>query len=164
MPRRSRAADGGAAAVEFALLVPVFFVLVFGMISAGVAFSRQSNLTQAAREASRYGSTLSFQGAGGSLDLWLGRVAGAAQAAAGPATEAMGGWEYSCVAYVGPGLQLRQEGTELPEPGTCLPPDSALGPAYVQVVLRRDTTFNALVFSPTITLTGSSVSPFEGAR
>jgi TadE-like protein len=165
MPRRNGStADGGAAAVEFALLSLVFFPLVIGMISAGVAFSRQSNLTQAAREASRYGSTLSFQGAGGTLNDWLAQVAAAARAAGGDATDPMGGYEYSCVAYLGPGTQMRQEGTEPPEPGTCLPPNSALDPAYVQVVLRRDTDFNAIVFSPTITLTGSSVTPFEGAR
>jgi len=159
-------AERGAAAVEFALLVPVFFVLVFGMISAGVAFSRHSNITQAAREASRYGSTLSFQGAGGTQDVnaWLGKVADAAEAAAGADNEAIGGYDYVCVAYLGPGLQMRQEGTETPEPGTCLPPNAALDPAYVQVVLRRDTNFNAIVFSPTITLSGSSVTPFEGAR
>jgi TadE-like protein len=162
---RRRDPDGGAAAVEFALLVPVFFVLVFGMISAGLALSRQIHLTQAAREASRYGATLSFPGAGGAVQDWLGRVSAAATQAGGPSDDPLGGFDYVCVAYVEPsGTQLRQVDSALPESGTCIPPESALGPAYVQVVLRRDTTFNAIVFAPTITLTGSSVAPFEGAR
>jgi hypothetical protein len=159
--------DRGAAAVEFALLIPIFFALVFGMISAGIAFSRQINLSQAAREASRYGSTLSFRGAGGDVDAWLGRVALAARQAGGNPISTLGGYDYTCVAYVEPGgLQRRQVGDAAspgsPENGTCLPTDTALGPAYVQVVLRRATEFDAVVFGPTITLTGSSVAPFEG--
>jgi hypothetical protein len=162
-------ADRGAAAVEFALLIPIFFALVFGMISAGIAFSRHINLSQAAREASRYGSTLSFRGAGGDVDAWLAQVALAARQAAGPASSAIGGYDYTCVAYVEPGgLQRRQVGNGaapgVSEPGTCLPADPALGPAYVQVVLQRDTVFNAVVLGPTITITGSSVSPFEDSR
>jgi hypothetical protein len=171
MPRRrtlaSGGADRGAAAVEFALLIPIFFALVFGMISAGIAFSRQINLSQAAREASRYGSTLSFRGAGGDVDVWLTQVALAARQAGGDPTSALGGYDYTCVAYVEPGgLQRRQVGNAAgpgsPENGTCLPADTALGPVYVQVVLQRATQFNAVLLGPTITLTGSSVAPFEG--
>jgi Flp pilus assembly protein TadG len=88
MPRRWSRGDGGAAAVEFALLLPLFFMLVFGMISAGIALSRQISLTQAAREASRYGATLSFPGAGGGVDAWLGQVAAAVQQAGTPRSAA----------------------------------------------------------------------------
>ena len=160
--------DRGAAAVEFALLAPLFFMLVFGMISAGLALSRQINLTQAAREASRYGSTLSFQAAGGGITGWLSQVAASVDQAAGPADSPTGGYQSdSCVAYVEPaGLVSHRlldgsAGTG-PCPGTTV--DTALGSAYVQVVLHRDTTFNAILLSKTITLSSTSVTPYEAAR
>ncbi len=47
------AQDGGAAAVEFALLLPVLLLLVFGLIDLGRALNAQITLTQAAREGAR---------------------------------------------------------------------------------------------------------------
>jgi Flp pilus assembly protein TadG len=43
----------GAVAVEFALVLPLLMVLVFGVIDFGRAFNAQETLTQAAREGSR---------------------------------------------------------------------------------------------------------------
>jgi Flp pilus assembly protein TadG len=45
--------DRGAAAVEFALLLPVLLFLVFGIIDFGRALNAQITLTQAAREGAR---------------------------------------------------------------------------------------------------------------
>lgn len=45
--------EHGAAAVEFALVAPVLLLLVFGMISFGLALTTQLNLNQAAREGVR---------------------------------------------------------------------------------------------------------------
>lgn len=56
MTRRSSgrgARDRGAAAVEFALLLPVLLLLVFGIIDFGRALNAQVTLTQAAREGAR---------------------------------------------------------------------------------------------------------------
>jgi Flp pilus assembly protein TadG len=50
---RGAAKDRGAAAVEFALLLPVLLLLVFGIIDFGRALNAQITLTQAAREGSR---------------------------------------------------------------------------------------------------------------
>jgi len=47
------APDRGAAAVEFALLLPVLLLLVFGIIDLGRALNAQITLTQAAREGAR---------------------------------------------------------------------------------------------------------------
>jgi Flp pilus assembly protein TadG len=51
----SRAAshDRGAAAVEFALLLPMLLLIVFGLIDFGRALNAQITLTQAAREGAR---------------------------------------------------------------------------------------------------------------
>lgn len=45
--------DGGAAAVEFALMLPLLLLLVFGIIDFGRALSAQVTITQAAREGAR---------------------------------------------------------------------------------------------------------------
>jgi len=45
--------DRGAAAVEFALLLPMLLLLVFGIIDFGRALNAQITLTQAAREGAR---------------------------------------------------------------------------------------------------------------
>ncbi len=45
--------DRGAAAVEFALLLPLLVMLVFGLIDFGRAINAQITLTQAAREGAR---------------------------------------------------------------------------------------------------------------
>lgn len=45
--------DRGAAAVEFALLLPVLLLLLFGIIDFGRALNAQITITQAAREGAR---------------------------------------------------------------------------------------------------------------
>jgi Flp pilus assembly protein TadG len=47
------ARDRGAAAVEFALLLPMLLLLMFGLIDLGRALNAQITLTQAAREGVR---------------------------------------------------------------------------------------------------------------
>jgi Flp pilus assembly protein TadG len=56
MKRRQAAThrrDRGATAVEFALLLPVLLLLLFGIIDFGRALNAQITLTQAAREGAR---------------------------------------------------------------------------------------------------------------
>jgi Flp pilus assembly protein TadG len=50
---RNRERDRGAVAVEFALILPVFLVLLVGMVDFGFAFNAKIALTQAAREGAR---------------------------------------------------------------------------------------------------------------
>ncbi len=45
--------EGGAVAVEFALLLPVLLLILFGIVDFGRAFNAQITLTQAAREGVR---------------------------------------------------------------------------------------------------------------
>jgi Flp pilus assembly protein TadG len=51
--RHGMASDRGAAAVEFALLLPLILLIVFGIIDFGRALNAQVTITQAAREGSR---------------------------------------------------------------------------------------------------------------
>jgi Flp pilus assembly protein TadG len=50
---RNARQDRGAAAVEFALLLPLLLLIVFGIIDFGRALNAQITLTQAAREGAR---------------------------------------------------------------------------------------------------------------
>jgi Flp pilus assembly protein TadG len=45
--------DSGAALVEFAIIAPLLFMLVFGIIEFGRAYNAQNTLTHAAREGAR---------------------------------------------------------------------------------------------------------------
>jgi Flp pilus assembly protein TadG len=51
---RQRQADRGAAAVEFALIVPLLLVVLFAIIDLGWVFNQQLSVTAAAREGARY--------------------------------------------------------------------------------------------------------------
>lgn len=51
--RKKRTTRSGVAAVEFALVAPIFFLLVFGVIEFGRMMMVQQSLTNAAREGSR---------------------------------------------------------------------------------------------------------------
>jgi Flp pilus assembly protein TadG len=51
--RKIRTTRSGVAAVEFALVAPIFFLLVFGLIEFGRMMMVQQSLTNAAREGSR---------------------------------------------------------------------------------------------------------------
>jgi Flp pilus assembly pilin Flp len=54
--RRSRS-EGGAAAVEFALIVPVLIIFVFGIIGFGIAFMQMQTIRGALREGGRAAAT-----------------------------------------------------------------------------------------------------------
>jgi Flp pilus assembly protein TadG len=53
-----RRRDEGQALSEFALVAPLFFLLIFGVIQFGITFGGQIGLGNAAREIARYTSTL----------------------------------------------------------------------------------------------------------
>lgn len=60
MPHMGRgAADDGSNAVEFAIVLPVLVLLLFGMMYGGLALTEQQQINHAAREGARYGATLS---------------------------------------------------------------------------------------------------------
>jgi Flp pilus assembly protein TadG len=56
MHRRFQDRERGAAAVEFALILPLLIVLVFGIVQFSIAYNRAQGLHAAAREGARLAS------------------------------------------------------------------------------------------------------------
>ena len=56
--RRCGDRERGAALVEFALLIPVFIMLLLGIVSAGTVYNHKLDVVHAAREGARYGATI----------------------------------------------------------------------------------------------------------
>jgi len=159
--------DSGAAAVEFALLFPLFLAIVFGIINFGFAFNQKINLTQTAREASRYGATLSLAasapGNTGDIDDWLAKVRDVALSAGGDDLSDTRPNRYVCVAYV------TADETKSLTVGSGGPPsgqpcfDDDRDDDRVQVHVRSNTVIDVLLFGGDITVASESVTHFEAA-
>lgn len=63
--RQGVADDRGASAVEFALVAPLLFVLVFGIVDFGVVFGQTLSLNNAARDAARFAVVRQIDGSAG---------------------------------------------------------------------------------------------------
>lgn len=107
-PRRGRRRrpESGAAAVEFALIVPILLVLVFGIISYGYMLSFRQAISQAASEGAR--SAAVTPGGVANPDLLL----RAKQAI----SESLGSYGVSCAATTGAAGSLTLNGAAA---GTC---------------------------------------------
>jgi Flp pilus assembly pilin Flp len=176
-----RRSEAGASAVEFAILAPLLFMVILGMFSGGLAYARKVALTSAAREGVRHGATLPT-GPGAVPDSWFDSVADRAIAsAAGDLAETWSG-QYVCVAYIGysavfgstsdatkkreksgPAAATYSAGS-LTDPNTWCFNDGRGGNGNerrVQVVVKRDTRFDALVFGGDLKLSSDAVARFE---
>lgn len=182
--RRGRGApterEAGATLVEFALLFPVFMMLVLGMITGGIAYNQKLTMTGAARETSRYAATLPISPACGStgatdLDKWLHCVANVAVQTSADELPASAPGRSICVAYVKPSalassfpgdfsrrIELTASNTGTTTNGTCAnAPASSIAHRHVQVVMQRDSEIQALFFTYPVSLTATSVTRFE---
>ena len=57
MTRHATRPERGAAAVEFALVVPILVMLLFGIVTTGLTYTNAVGLTNAVREGARLGAT-----------------------------------------------------------------------------------------------------------
>lgn len=165
MAGRDRRDDTGASLVEFALILPLFFTLMLGMFTGGLAYSRRLSITDASREAARYGATLPLA-AEATTDAWLARVAGVAESTADGELDATESSRLVCVAYIpasGTARRLERAGASpsgTPSNGTCFT-DGRSNEARVQVVTERNSTLELLVTSRDLRLSSRSVARFE---
>ena len=54
--KRLKSCEKGVAAVEFALILPVLMLIVFGILNYGILLYDQAVITNAAREGARWGA------------------------------------------------------------------------------------------------------------
>jgi hypothetical protein len=170
-PTGVRFFDRGAVLIELAFALPILMMLILGMASAGIAFNHQLALTHSAREGGRHAATLPVNNFG-SMNAWLDTVAlGVLDDATGSLGPGVPG-HFICVAYVHPdGLVPEDQTTRRIDTGgppiyasdPCFADGRPLGERRVQVVVARDTDFNALFFSTTLTLGSEAINRFEAA-
>lgn len=184
--RRTRG-DDGAAAVEFALLLPIFIILTFGSLSVGLAIFQNISLTQGARDGARYGATLPITTASPapageySPADWLSNIMAVVAREAGWAsadtTDVGGkdnGYGFICVAYV-PGTNLpsgslaaqrdttgdtpNSKAFVLPGDDTCF--DDGRTDTRVQVYVRRDGELNYILGGTYWNMSAKSSQTYE---
>lgn len=72
--RRASGTDRGASLVEFALILPVFAMLLFGMLTAGLALNEKQQMTHATREGARYAATVPVNQTFADAGTWANNV------------------------------------------------------------------------------------------
>lgn len=159
-----RSDDAGAAAVEFALLLPLFTILVFGIISGGIVFNDKLALSQGVREAARYGATLSDAPKDiTTATTFLTTIRSTAQ---GDAYGQMGtGAATYCVGFVpkasgDPHYYLTNSGTSA-QVGDCPNAPGNLSPRSVYVVGEKPASFNLILAKYETTMQSVAVARFE---
>lgn len=152
--------DTGAALVETALVLVLLVMLLVGTVTAAVAFGRDNSIQNAAREASRFGATLP-----GPVDTaWLQSVRDVARAAALGDLDSSVPGQFICVAH-GDGSAWRSltdtSGTEAEPDSQCFSDGRPAGEVRVQVVTRRDSDIQVVVFDMDVTLDASAAARYE---
>ena len=164
-PARTHRRDDGATALEFALLFPVFIMLAVGTISFGFAFEKWINVTQAAREASRFAATYPVPATG--VDAWLADVTTVAKEAAGITASTPVSDYYVCVRFVNrvgpattPATKAQSTGSlggaTCPQTSSSGLPDNA-----AEVTVLREAELNWIFGSAGVAVSGDNVSRYE---
>lgn len=158
----------GASAVEFAIVLPLLVMMLFGIITGGQAYNLNNSMNNSAREATRYAATLPVDG---NMANYLNTVADVARDAATGAMDATVPAQSICVAYVHPdGTAADDRTTRLVETAgaravtvgsSCTVDGRPSSERRVQVVLKRDSELEAVVYSQTLHLEASSVARYE---
>jgi Flp pilus assembly protein TadG len=152
--------DEGASALEFALILPLLIVLVFGVLYGGIVLNDQLSVTQAAREGARFGATLPIPAGQNAPDAnWYAAVRTRAEAASAGTLGAQG---TVCAWFIPAGGGVLSSGN----PAGCGSPPGNLvsgDPAdRVVVTAQRPGTLNLVLYSFPVTLSGRAVARHEG--
>lgn len=154
--------------MEFAFILPVLLSLLFGIITGGIAFSRNIAVDNAAREAARYGATLPVD----SMSDWLNTVADVAIGSATGDLDDGDPGRSVCVAYVHPDggdpadqttrLVVDAVGARTVSVGSeCFADGRSNSERRVQVQLQRESDLIVVLWDRTLTLRGESTARFE---
>lgn len=143
--------ERGTALTEFAIVLPLFLALLFGVVTGGAAYSSKVGVVEAVREGARYGASLKL----------------------GTGPTAVADWELAVrqrvVAASGGDLELADVCARLvlPTGGTDCDLDDPAGASaesavhLVKVSAARDATLEFLFFRTTATLSGKMAARYE---
>jgi Flp pilus assembly protein TadG len=153
----------GAAVVEAALTLPLVIMLIFGMVTGGVALAQKNAIENAAREASRLGATLEVAT---SVEEWLDDVTAAAIGASTGELDAGTPGRYLCVALVGTatgddGRKVISGDSVTYGSGACPGMTCPSATPCVQLALARDGYLDLVFSSKKVRMTAASVTTFE---
>ncbi|MGH9003198.1 MAG: TadE/TadG family type IV pilus assembly protein [Acidimicrobiia bacterium] len=157
--------ERGAALVEFALILPVLVVITFGMIGAGIAYNHKMDITYAAREGARYGSTLPLTQCSGSPNpcgsaTWAQLIRTVVVERAGGDVTAAD----VCVALVHGSSATATTPTSsyTTGGGVCFPESGGDAGNRVQVkITKADDEIDAVFFQIPVTITSQATGKFE---
>jgi len=163
--------DRGAVLVEFALVMPILVMLLFGLVSAGMAWNQNLSLSSAARAGARYGATLPTSTTGTTMDDYLAaitqRVIDSSEGNLGSSVTS----RVICVAYwhengTDPLDQNRSRtltnttvSTSSPTP--CFTDNQGHDDKRIQVMVQRTGTIQTGLWSQTVTLSQKVVFRYE---
>lgn len=158
--------ERGVALVEFAIILPLLLMLVFGMLTGGLVMNRRQEVTQASREGARYGATVSFDQCTPASECggrtWAQQVQSVAVSRSDGAVTASD----VCVALVeGPGsapLALSSAHTTKGGTAPCYIDQSADVGRRVQVVITFTDSIEAIIVNIPVDVTARSTSRLEG--
>lgn len=162
--RRADSMERGATLVEFALILPVFVVLIFGMITGGIAVSQENSVRNAVREASRFAAVTTSGAAEAAIqDPYLKKVIEQVEAAAtGDLDDSVTGKEI-CVAFNDGSVwysRTKKPGGTSTALAPCIASDGASG-KRVQIVAKRRAEIGAIFFTVPINLASQTVTRYE---
>lgn len=157
--------ESGANAVEFALLLPILIVLLFGILYGGLAYNRSLALTQSAREGARFAATLPEAVDDGSLAAdWFDTVVERIEESSTGSLGSQHADRYICVRVIdGNGNAYVDDiGDGDHAAGDCDVDSSTVGNRErVEVVVRRDAVLELIFYRFPINLRSDAVARFE---
>ena len=145
--------EDGANAVEFALVLPILIVLLFGILYGGIAYNRQLALTQAAREGARFGATLPFSGTAPGSDWFEAVRERTLESSTGSLNAADAG---ICIRFVDP-----DEDATAPDGDCGVDASSVQNRARVEIAVERPAVLDLIFYSFPVTIRSESISRYE---
>jgi hypothetical protein len=143
-------------------------MIVVGMFTGGLAWNRKLAVTNAVREGSRFGATLSVasstctSGTAGTVDCWLSQVADVTQSSSEGELGSTVTTRNVCVAYISTTTTRSVTRTSTGDSyanSSCF--TDGRTDARVQVKASRSSTVEFILFTVTPTLSSQSVTRFE---
>lgn len=147
--------DSGAAMIEFAIIAPLIFALILGLVTGGVSLSRKNSMYNAVREGARLGATLPED------TNWATSVRDRVVANSGGALNT----SQVCVKLIRRGTVT--DAVRRSTPATCpfggepATTNIPVGECAVKVWANRSSDLEAIFVSRALTLQVSSVSRYE---